>query len=121
MTGGRLGNQIHSGESSNRVVNEFYVPPDKVKNLHKYGQGYFIYRGDNSQKCVNFGCFADAPEVLYKRKLKMNKREGLGLFEKYYVNFQEKPPELKPDSPPQKKSNEEPDLGDKGEHDENSN
>jgi hypothetical protein len=85
MTGGMFGNQVHSGESSNRVVNEFHFPPDRVKNLHKFGQGYFIYRGDNSQKCVNFGCFPDRPEVAYKLKRKKGKREGLRLFEKYYM------------------------------------
>ena len=33
MTGGRFGNQIYTGETSNRVVNEFYFPPDRIKNL----------------------------------------------------------------------------------------
>ncbi|MBF0490201.1 MAG: TraM recognition domain-containing protein [Candidatus Omnitrophica bacterium] len=89
MTGGRFGNQIYSGESSNRIVNEFHFPPDKVKNLHKYGQGYFIYRGDNSQKCVNLGCFADIPQEPYSRKVKKNKKEGLKLFEKYYLTNNE--------------------------------
>ena len=86
MTGGRFGNQIYSGESSNKVVNEFHFPPDKIKRLNKLGQGYFIYRGENSQKCVNFGRFENLPELQYKRKSKKNKREGLLLFEKYYLN-----------------------------------
>lgn len=85
MTGGRFGNQIYTGESSNKVVNEFYFPPDKVKNLNKYGQGYFVYRGDNSQKCVNLACFKSLPEIIYNKKTKSVKREGLNLFERYYV------------------------------------
>jgi hypothetical protein len=85
MTGGKFGNQVHSGESSNKVVNEFHFPPDRVKNLHKFGQGYFVYRGENSQRCVNFGCFSDFPEVAYELKRKKDKREGLRLFEKYYM------------------------------------
>ncbi|MDE2009883.1 MAG: TraM recognition domain-containing protein [Candidatus Omnitrophica bacterium] len=91
MTGGRFGNQIYTGESSNKVVNEFYFPPDRIKNLHKRGQGYFIYRGTNSQQCVNLGYFFDLKEEPYKRKIKLNKREGIGLFEKYYIERQEKP------------------------------
>ena len=85
MSGGRFGNQIHSGDSSNRMVNEFLFPPDRVKNLHKYGQGYFIYRGDNTQRCVNLGCFNDIPHKTYGVKRKANKREGLQLFEKHYL------------------------------------
>jgi hypothetical protein len=85
MTGGAWGNQIHSGETSNKTVNEFHFPPDKVKNLHKYGQGYFIYRGDNSQVCVNFGQFVNLPQRPYAKKAKHNKREGLRLFERYYL------------------------------------
>ncbi len=85
MTGGRFGNQIYSGDSSNRIVNEFYFPPDKVKRLHKYGQGYFVYRGDNNQKCVNLGCFEGLSEIPYNKKDKPNKREGLNLFDRYFV------------------------------------
>ena len=77
MTGGKFGNQIHSGESSNKVVNEFNFPPDKIKKLNKLGQGYYIYRGENTQKCVNFGRFENLPELEYKRKVKKNKREGI--------------------------------------------
>ncbi len=106
MTGGRFGNQIHSGESSNKIVNEFNFPPDRVKNLHKYGQGYFVYRGDNSQKCVNFGCFANMSEMPYERKTKKNKKEGLKLFEKYYMG----PQSLNDDK---KNFEDEADLGDK--------
>jgi len=84
-TAGRFGNQIYTGESSSRVINEFNFHPDKIKNLHKYGQGYFIYRGENNPKCVNFGLFRDMPEVPYQKKTKKDKKEGLGLFEKYYV------------------------------------
>ena len=84
MSGGSFGNQIHSGNSSNRVVNEFYFPPDKVKNLHRFGQGYFIYRGDNSQKCVNFGCFKDIKELTYQQKRKKSKKVGLQLFKQFY-------------------------------------
>ncbi len=91
MSGGRFGNQIHSGESSNRMVNEFYFPPDKVKNLHKFGQGYFVYRGDRTQKCVNFGCFGEMPERTYSQKSKKDKREGLRLFSKYYIQHSEQP------------------------------
>ena len=91
MNGGRFGNQIYTGESSNRIVNEFYFPPDRIKNLHKRGQGYFIYRGANSQQCVNLGYFPDLEEVPYKRKIKENKKQGIGLFEKYYIEIQEKP------------------------------
>ena len=85
MVGGRFGNQIHNGESSNRLVNEFHFPPDKIKNLHKYGQGYFIYRGDNSHQCVNFGRFHHIHEIPYVKKSKKNKKDGLKLFEKYYL------------------------------------
>lgn len=92
MSGGKFGNQIHSGESSNRMVNEFYFPPDKVKNLHKFGQGYFIYRGDSTQKCVNFGCFGEMPDRSYSQKTKKDKKEGLRLFAKYYIQqIEEKP------------------------------
>jgi|GEM_PF-4398699 type IV secretory pathway TraG/TraD family ATPase VirD4 len=91
MTGGRFGNQIYTGESSNRLVNEFYFAPDKIKNLHKRGQGYFIYRGTNSQQCVNLGYFPDLKEVAYERKVKPNKKQGIGLFEKYYIERQDKP------------------------------
>src|SRR3989338_8331938 len=85
MTAGKFGNQIYSGESSNRVVNEFHFPPDKIKNLHKFGQGYFIYRGNNSHCCVNFGRFNNLPEIAYIKKSKKNKVSGLKLFEKYYL------------------------------------
>ena len=62
-----------------------------IKSLHKRGQGYFIYRGANSQQCVNLGYFPDLEEVPYKRKIKENKKQGIGLFEKYYIEIQEKP------------------------------
>jgi hypothetical protein len=91
MTGGRFGNQIYTGETSNRIVNEFYFPPDRIKNLHKCGQGYFIYRGTNSQQCVNLGYFPDLVEALYERKIKRDKKQGLELFDKYYVQTVEKP------------------------------
>ena len=91
MSGGNFGNQIHSGESSNRMVNEFYFPPDKVKNLHKFGQGYFVYRGDRTQRCVNLGCFGDMPDRTYSQKSKKDKREGLRLFAKYYIQHSEQP------------------------------
>ena len=84
-TAGRFGNQIYTGESSSKIINEFNFHPDKIKNLHKYGQGYFIYRGENSPKCVNFGLFRDMPEVPYEKRAKKGKKEGLGLFEKYYI------------------------------------
>ena len=85
MTGGRFGNQIHVGESSNRIVNEFHFSPDKVKDLHKFGQGYFVYRGDKTQVCVNFGCFQDEQRP-YQRKAKSEKSQGLELFDKYFVS-----------------------------------
>ncbi len=85
MVGGNFGNQVHNGESSNRLVNEFHFPPDKIKNLHKFGQGYFVYRGNNTHKCVNFGKFDNIQEIPYIKKTKSNKREGLRLFEKYYL------------------------------------
>ncbi len=85
MVGGKFGNQIHNGESSNRMVNEFHFPPDKVKRLHKYGQGYFVYRGDNSHQCVNFSRFQNIKEIPYIKKIKKNKKGGLRLFEKYYL------------------------------------
>ncbi|MBF0489364.1 MAG: TraM recognition domain-containing protein [Candidatus Omnitrophica bacterium] len=84
MTGGKFGNQIHSGESSNRVVNEFYFPPDKIKSLHKFGQGYFIYRGDNSQVCVNLGCFNNIHELPYQKTAKKDKKDGLNLYKRAY-------------------------------------
>ncbi|MCR4336754.1 MAG: TraM recognition domain-containing protein, partial [Candidatus Omnitrophica bacterium] len=89
MSGGRFGNQIHSGDSSNKMVNEFYFAPDKVKNLHKFGQGYFIYRGDNSQRCVNLGCFKDVKELPYQKKIKKDRQEGLRLFEQFYIRNQD--------------------------------
>jgi len=95
MSGGNFGNQIHSGESSNRMVNEFYFPPDKIKNLHKFGQGYFVYRGDSSQKCVNLGCFGEKPDRSYIQKTKKDKREGLRLFAKYYTQQSEEQPSKK--------------------------
>ena len=85
MTGGKYGNQIHIGDSSNRVVNEFHFPPDKVKNLYKVGQGYFICRTDNSYKCVNFGRFENITSKPYEKKSKREKVRGLRLFEKYYL------------------------------------
>ncbi len=111
MTAGKFGNQIYSGESSNRVVNEFHFPPDKIKNLHKFGQGYFIYRGDNSQKCVNLGHFVDMPELQYKRKEKKNKRDGLRLFEKYYLNSA-KPKLAKPEKDNKEDGGVRPHIGD---------
>ncbi len=89
MSGGKFGNQIHSGESSNRMVNEFYFPPDKIKNLHKLGQGYFVYRGDSTQKCVNLGCFKDTNAVPYNGVVKKKKDNGLKLFERFYLNDKE--------------------------------
>lgn len=85
MVGGNYGNQVHLGETSNKMVNEFYFPPDKIKHLHKYGQGYFIYRGDNSHTCVNFSQFTNIKEIPYCKKSKTNKKEGLRLFENYYL------------------------------------
>lgn len=86
MVGGKFGNQIHNGESSNRMVNEFHFPPDKIKNLHKYGQGYLVYRGNNSFQCVNFGQFNAIKEKMYMKRTKHNKKRGLNLFEQYYLN-----------------------------------
>ncbi len=85
MVGGKFGNQVHVGDSSNKIVNEFHFPPDKVKRLHKYGQGYYIYRGENVEKCVNFGCFDKITEKAYVKKTKPNKQRGLRLFEEYYL------------------------------------
>lgn len=86
MTAGIWGNQIHSGESSNKVVQEFYFSPDKIKSLFKYGQGYYIYKGENRQTCVNFGQFGSIATKPYQRLRKPNKIIGLELFEKYYLN-----------------------------------
>ncbi len=94
MTGGKFGNQIHSGESSNRIINEFQFPPDKIKNLHTYGQGYFIYRGNNTQKCVNFGCFSKMSGMPYNPKVKTDKKEGQGLFKKYYIEGDKDKPSI---------------------------
>lgn len=85
MVGGNFGNQIHNGESSNRLVNEFHFPPDRIKNLYKHGQGYFVYRGSNSHQCVNLGRFQKIQELPYVKKEKKNKKCGLRLFEKYYL------------------------------------
>ena len=85
MKAGFWGNQIHSGESSNKVVQEFYFSPDQVKSLYKYGQGYFVYRGDSQQKCVNFGQFRSVESKEYQKLIKPNKTCGLDLFEKYYL------------------------------------
>ena len=92
MTGGRFGNQIYTGESSNRTVNEFYFPPDKIKSLNEQWQGYFIHRGKNSHTCVNLGHFKDLPEMAYDKKIRSNKKEGLRLFETYYVQLDEEEP-----------------------------
>lgn len=89
MTAGYYGNQIHTGETSNKTVQEFYFSPDKVKNLHKHGQGYLIYKGDNSQQCVNFGQFGGIKEKPYIKPVRKNKREGLKLFERYYLRDEE--------------------------------
>ncbi|HOY09008.1 MAG TPA: TraM recognition domain-containing protein [Candidatus Omnitrophota bacterium] len=85
MTGGQYGNQIHVGESSNKIVNEFHFPPDKIKNLHRFGQGYLISRADNQHRCVNFGRFEEKPHAVYQKRAKAKKKEGLRLFEKYYL------------------------------------
>ena len=84
MSGGHFGNQVHSGESSNKMVNEFYFPPDKVKNLHRFGQGYLIYRGDNSHRCVNLGGFEGLKEVPYQKTAKESKQDGYGLYQRFY-------------------------------------
>ena len=99
MTGGRFNNQIYTGESSNRIVNEFYFPPDKIKNLHEYGQAYFIQRGKNTPVCVNLGYFEHMPELAYEKKVRNNKKEGLKLFEKYYIAANDNPPTNPPDEP----------------------
>ncbi len=88
MKGGRFGNQIHSGESSNKIVNEFYFPPDRIKNLHPFGQGYLVYHGDNSHTCVNLGCFNNTEELPYEKTIKNHKQEGLNLYRKTYCNAQ---------------------------------
>ena len=88
MTGGRFGNQIHSGESSNKVVNEFYFAPDRIKSLYRFGQGYFIYRGDNSQVCVNLGCFNNIEGFAYKKRVLKNKKSGLNLYRKSHQTDQ---------------------------------
>ncbi len=87
MTGGRFNNQIYTGESSNRIVNEFYFPPDKIKNLHEQGQAYFIHRGKNTHQCVNLGYFEHMPQKTYDKRVRNNKKEGLKLFETYYVQL----------------------------------
>jgi hypothetical protein len=89
MTGGRFGNQLYTGESSNRMVNAFNFPPDKIKNLYKYGQAYYIYKGENSHVCVNFGIFNDVKEIPYQKVCKKDKKEGLRLFEQFYLNTQD--------------------------------
>ena len=72
-----------------------------LRILHKCGQGYFIYRGTNSQQCVNLGYFPDLVEVPYKRKIKRDKKQGLELFDKYYIQTVEKPSTK--DIPPKEK------------------
>ena len=89
MTGGRFNNQIYTGESSNRIVNEFHFPPDKIKNLHEYGQAYFIQRAKNNPVCVNLGCFKDMSQKTYEKIIRNNKKEGLKLFETYYVHLKD--------------------------------
>ncbi len=98
--GGRFGNQIHIGESSNRLVNEFNFSPDKIKSLHKYGQGYFVYKGDNTQECVNFGHFRELQKSPYKKKSKPEKQEGINLFEKYCQTMSEDVEDLAEQSVP---------------------
>ena len=68
------------------MVNEFYFPPDKIKNLYKFGQGYLVYRGDNSHTCVNLGCFKDIKQLPYQKIEKKNKQEGLNLYQRYFRN-----------------------------------
>ncbi len=104
MTGGRFGNQLFSGESSNRMVNEFYFPPDKIKNLHKRGQGYFVYRGDNSYVCVNLSYFDRMYGIPYEKKSKDNKKEGLELFKRYYLVAPKKKKTPKKSNPSKKKT-----------------
>ncbi|MCK5580751.1 MAG: TraM recognition domain-containing protein [Candidatus Omnitrophica bacterium] len=89
MAGGKYGNQIHIGDSSNRIVNEFHFSPDKIKNLYRVGQGYFICRTDNSHKCVNFGRFENIKGKPYEKKSKKSKTRGLRLFERYYLTDQQ--------------------------------
>ncbi|MBU1862489.1 MAG: type IV secretion system DNA-binding domain-containing protein [Candidatus Omnitrophica bacterium] len=90
MEGGKFGTQLHIGETSNRIVNEFNFHPDRIKNLHHVGQGYYIYRGDiNKTCCVNFGYFKNIESVPYTKKDKPHKQEGLRLFEDYYLKQQD--------------------------------
>ena len=103
MIGGKYGNQIHVGESSNKIVNEFHFPPDKIKNLYRFGQGYLISRADNQHRCVNFGRFTEKPHATYQKRIKKDKKEGLRLFEKYYLVLEKETiveSKLKKDKPP---------------------
>ncbi|MCP4653460.1 MAG: type IV secretion system DNA-binding domain-containing protein [Candidatus Omnitrophica bacterium] len=89
---GKFGNAVSTGETSNRRVKEFYFHPDRVKHLNSPGQGWFIYRGNNSKSCVNFGYFQNVKGGEYKKKEKTNRKKGLRIFEEYYMkkNSQEK-------------------------------
>ncbi|OGX27056.1 MAG: hypothetical protein A2Y03_00630 [Omnitrophica WOR_2 bacterium GWF2_38_59] len=89
MAGGKYGNQMHLGDTSNKIVNEFHFSPDKIKNLYKVGQGYFISRTDNAHTCVNFGRFENIESKPYAKKSKEGKKQGLRLFEKYYLKRSE--------------------------------
>ncbi len=84
--GGQFGNQIYNGESSNKMVNKFHFKPDRIKNLHEYGQGYYLYKGTNENVCVNFGRFNEIKQKPYQKKTKEEKKGGAQLFEKYYVH-----------------------------------
>ena len=82
---GFFGNKILTGEASLKYENEFILHPDKIKNLHPYGQAYYISRADNQLRCVNISSIGGLKtEKGFIKNCKENKRDGLGFFNKYY-------------------------------------
>jgi len=83
---GFFGNKILTGEASLKYENEFILHPDKIKNLHPYGQAYFISRADNQLRCVNISSIGGLRTSQgFKKNCKENKRDGLGFYLRYYL------------------------------------
>lgn len=68
-----------------KYENEFILHPDKIKNLHPYGQAYYISRADNQLRCVNISSIGGLKtEKGYIKNCREEKRYGLGFFKRYY-------------------------------------
>lgn len=84
MGAGLFGVQKSIGEVSYRPTNEFHFPPDRIRKLHPYGQGYYINSANDSYTCINLGRFNEIEPLPYTKRTKLDKKSGMGLFEKYY-------------------------------------